>query len=554
MRYALFFIVLLSILGCSDESQESANSPTAIIQQQAEAFFKFSPDTQISVIPSTDTPGSFNVEVMYPVPNFDPSQGTKAYTNNYASKLQTFFNLDQNLDKVKIFMVTAEGEKIGTLETSKQDFIDAARSGMDIYSYTSRNLELNRKFLVETRLTGISSEAQNIQIERGFNESRNTTALKVSFELKVDKYKPEWQKSATDDISLFENLVSSIVKTVFETDTDVDEVLVVAVKADEDDRWNQSSIIATYSMERGEFEEIVEKWDDLRYKIYDDIEYTPIYLMDYAATSNLVSMDYNKTTYISMYYDKDFETIDKTIDLITADAESMIVNIFENYELVNDIEIDFKVKVPAREGEISSDGIHSIIEDFVIIRAQRAVFDGLRTDELTPIQTIYNFDMEWHPRGPDLMIRSNLFQSSDFYRQIEFSSGMSEAEITLDSCIFQHDKYIKPRIAGIRRMIAQGSQYSSLEDEIYNIIAEYAKKLIFDIHPPFLDTVTINIERVYLDTTGNEIDVTELGYVVFEKQDEANYWFQTEDPEDLEWIIELEDEIDIDDDEVLCQT
>ena len=102
--------------------------------------------------------------------------------------------------------------------------------------------------------------------------------------------------------------------------------------------------------------------------------------------------------------------------------------------------------------------------------------------------------------------------------------------------------------------IAQGYMGASVEDEVYNQMSIYAKKLIFDIHPPFLQTVEIQIERVFLDTTGNEIDVTPLGTLIFDKEDEANYWFQTEDPAELEWVIEIDEDLDIDDDEVLCQT
>jgi len=445
---------------------------------------------------------------------------------------------------------------MGNILIETEEFLKIKASGLSIYSYVSRQLTLDQKIQVEMNIKSAAKSAKEIVIEKIENTTTDETTIDIKFKLKSEPNLAYWQKADHPlySIDAFETLVSDLVKLTFEADESIDRVNVRSDADEMDARWNTSSMIGKFSMGRIEFEEIVDKWDDLRYIIYDEIEYSPIFLMDYKSQSTVTSLEFDDHTLIEAYYEDNFKSIDTTINLITKDCDEMISSIFDDYPDVTEVEIKFKAKVPAREGEISSDGIHSIVKDFVIINAQRDIYEQILTIELTPIQTMYNYEMIWQDRASELMIRDNMFTTPAYFREIEFSDGQSEVTLTIDSCLFEKDVNMKTYIAGVKKAVAKGNTDLSLEEEVYNQLFTHVRKLIFDFHPPFLDTVNIYIERVYLDTTGHEIDVTELGTLVFEKQEEAHYWFQTEHPDDLEWLIELEDELDIDDDEVLCQT
>jgi len=546
MKYMHFFLVLMVLVAaCSQTSEKDKEvSPE-------QKYLKLSPNTLITLEPS-DKAGMQNVKVNYQVEKFDTSTGTRILTNMFYNPVANTFKEMPNVDTIEI-QIREKSTLVGIFRINREELEQVQKAPGNAIDYFPKFLELDDKFMVEMNLKSIAQNAENVVIKRTFDEEDDSSIMNISFNLKRQQLTKSYQQNPLDDISIFENLIANIVKTTFETDEDISAVYVSADLSEYDPRWNSTKRIADFSMERPEFEEIVEKWDDLRYNIYDKIRYEPIFLADYKAQSTVVSMTFEDTADVQLYYDEEFKDIDTSMDIITTDAETLLEQFFNKYD-VKTVVLHFKVKVPAREDDVSSDGIHYIVDDFLVVTAYRNIYEGLDTEELAPIQTLYNFELEWNDRAPDMMIRANLFENSHNFRSIEFGSAQTEVTITLDSCIFLQDRQLRPKIQAVQRAISRDDYDKSLEDEVYDLMYESAKKLVFEIHPPFLETVTINLERVYRDTTGQEIDVKELGTITFDKEEEAMYWFQTENPQDLEWIIEADEDLDIDDDEVLCQT
>ncbi len=557
MKKRAFLVVfaILIILGCSKSGTDSSSQQGSTLQEDASRFFKFNQETDVELIPVEGMPGQYDIGVAYPVQNFDPSEGTKQLSNNFAGIIDNFLSTPRDVRNIKIILLDGsnDGKQIGVFEISKDEFMLMKTKSASIYQGIGKYMKLEEQFQVEVNLLKYAQNAKDVKILRTTDNSSNETMISVRFKLEKNTDSSGWQKTPMDDQKLFEELIANIVRTTFESDSAIKKVSIEADVTQKDDRWNQSTMIANYQIDRDEFDIILDKWDDLRYRIYDKINYTPIFLMDYVSDSTVLGMEFNKTTVANLYDEDDFESIDKTVAKVEKDAVTIIENLFDKYSLVNNIELHFKAKIPAEEGKVSPDGIHQIVPDFLVVKASRAAYGPLDIEKLTPEQILYNFDTTWSQKAPELKIRSDLFRKDDYFRKIEFNPAMDEADISIDSCLFLKDELIGPQVKAVIKQIKEGYD-ADLEEEIHDIIAEYSKKLIFNIHPPFLQSVTFNIERVYLDTTGNEIDVKELGSMTLLKQEEANYWFQTESPDELEWIIEDNDDLDIDNDEVLCQT
>jgi len=547
--YAVVLLLFLLIACSNGADKERALS----LNEQMSIDLKFNTESSVEAVASSK-PGFYDVTAIYPLRDYDPASGTTTITNGVTSSVDIFLGKGYQVAHVTVKIYNND-KYIGVIEIDPVEFQKIKASGLNVFSYVGGQLKLDQETQVRINIKHKAKSAKDIEINKRINETTNETIIDISFKLQKEPILADWQKKTHPlyDIDSFELLVSDIVKLTFESDESIDRVYVKSEINEQDSRWNDSLLIGEFEMDRLNFEEIVDKWDDLRYNIYEDIVYSPVFLLDYKAHSSITGIEFGEETIVDAYYEDRFESIDNSMDIITKDCDEIIESIFEDYEDVDEVTVKFKAKVPAREGEVSSDGVHSIIKDIVVVKAQRDMYLQLLTAELTPIQTLFNFEVTWHDRTSELMILDNMFSTPKYFRSIEFGSGQREVTLTLDSCLFEKDLLMKQYVVGVRRAIALGNTDVSLEEEIYNQASVHIQKLFFDFHPPFLETVNFYIERVYLDTTGHEIDVKELGILVFEKQEEANYWFQTEHPDDLEWIIEIEDDLDIDDDEVLCQ-
>ena len=551
-RQILLSLIVLTILlsSCTFED-DTDKSPRQLLKEQAEQRLSLTTETVVNVLPDKESPGKQKIVVKYPLKEFDVSSGIGQLTVNFASQVRSLMDQHEMLSRVTITLTekTVAGETIGIYDVKRAEFEEALSAGREYYKEMNKQLELNHKYLLQQNVMKYAKTAQDIKIERVENQSLNVSSVKVSFALADDEN--EFIEGPLEDIRKLERLVADIVRTVFETDSSIGSVELEAYVAKPDPRLNSTRLLAEFSMEKEDFEVILEKWDDLRYKIYDRIEYTPLFLMDYICEADVTAMNFNETTSLSIYYKEDFKDIDTTVELIEDDAAAIVKALFKDYELVDSIMIDFKAKLPAEEGMVSSDGVHQIVPELFSVTAQRGIYAGLDTEELNSRQLLYNFGPVWKDRASELMIRSNLFGVSDYYREIVIGSG--SVTLTLDSCLLKMDELIGNKIKAIQKRLSKGAEVD-LEEEIYKILEDYTKDLIFDIHPPYIGEVRFELERVYRDTTGNEIDVKDLGYVVFIKQEEANYWFQTADPDELVWVEEDDESLDIDNDEVLCQS
>jgi hypothetical protein len=467
--------------------------------------------------------------------------------------LDGFFKLPRTVDKVTIVVKDGamDGPTIGTLAITQDQIKEIKKTQPMLYKELHRFFRLDDRYLMEMNLAGITKNLKDLMITRALNETTNLTTLQISFKLDPTK-DARVRVTPLDSIALFEELIANVVKTAFESDANVYRVEIESDLLTFDPRWPDSARIASYSINRDEFATINEKWDNLRYKIYDEIDYAPIFLADFIADSTVVSMEYNESSVIYLFDEAAFKTIDTTVGAVEKDATTVISTLLDKYPLIQTVEVHMKAKVPAEEGRVSSDGIHEIIEDFLVVTADRATYGTLDKTKLSNQQFLFNFPVRWDRSAPDLKIRSDLFASKGYFRAIEFPAA-DEAVVTLDTCLFTVEPTFKGKITSTLIQIKDGRAVM-LEDTVYGLLAGSARELIFDIHPPFLETITFNLQRVYRDTTGAETEVKDLGSVTWDKQPEANYWFQTVDPETLEWVQESSDSLDIADDEVLCQS
>ncbi|MBN2458377.1 hypothetical protein JXB31_04580 [Candidatus Woesearchaeota archaeon] len=548
-------VLALALAGCSSDSKGKEQSPYDIMKADAERFFRLNSLCKVTVVPSPTMPGQSDIEVLYPIQGIDPSLGTASITNAIASSLENYFKEERQVNNVKIIIRenTEQGRLIGTFEITKPELKKLQQGNPYIFDFMPRYLKLDEKFLVEINLMKYAKSAKDVTIERVFNETANKTTIEISFKLERGITGNTAAQNPLDSISVFENLVANIVRTTFESDSNIDMVKLRADLAEPDSRWSQGTLLAEYGLGREKFSEIVEKWDNLRSMIYSEIEYAPIFLADYISESTVVSMDYNDTTTINLYNEERFESIDKSVARAEEDSAKIIKRMFDSYPELKRIDIVVKAKIPAKEGSPSPDGIHEIVHEFYKVSAGRSTYLGLDTEKLTDRQMLFNFEQTWDDKVSELEIITNLFASSSYYRGIVFGQGQSEATVTIDSCLFERDERLKQKISDVYEQISAGNTMFILEDEIGEILREYSRKLVFDIHPPYLDKVTFGLERVFRDTTGNEADVKDLGSISFDREEDANYWFQTVDPNTLVWVEVDESTLDIANDEVLCQ-
>jgi hypothetical protein len=543
-RLLIVCLCLILIIACSENAE---NKPKAVtLKSEAEKFFRFNNKTVVNVVPS-GTPGQSNLEITYPYISYNPKNPVSTMTNPIANMLDGFFKLPRTVDRVKITVRdgAVNGPVIGTFEITQQDF-KAVRKNPSYFTDIEQRFAMDNKYLIQSNLLSIAKTAKDVEARR--NET-NQSMLHVSFKLD-DSVKPRPKSSPLEGINVFEELMASIVRTVFESDDSVSHLTVSADLAEPDPRQNSTSW-ADLSISREDFIAIDERWDSLRYKLFERIDYTQLALLDYTCDSAVESLEQGTDPVAYLYDDRAFKTIDMTVSNVEKDAAGAISRVFAKNP-AQSVTIHSKVKLPAKDGKVSSDGIHQIVEDFLVVRADRQTYDSLNVSALSNQQLLYNFEPEWNSLAKDLKIRSDLFTDKDHFRAIRFTSD-ADVEIDLDSCVLTKDTFMKGKIATAITQIKAGNSIT-LEETVYDLMKSSATKLVFEIHPPFVESVTFNLQRVYKDSTGNEIEVKDLGSISFTKQTDANYWFQTLPPDELEWVIESSDSLDISDDEVLCQS
>ena len=235
----------------------------------------------------------------------------------------------------------------------------------------------------------------------------------------------------------------------------------------------------------------------------------------------------------------------RTIDTIEKDAVEIVFNLLNYYEDINQIDINFKTKLPAEENDESADGVHKIIHDAYTVSVSKGLANSINRDNLNNQQILYNFNQKWDNE----MIKKNIAESIwverfrgygvelENIREITINS-IDDVTVELDSCEIEN--------AYNQKLIGGGEVCG--EYCVYTKLINLGNKTMYQVHPPYVETITFIITKVTIDQTGNE-ETEEFGEIMIEKDPNTNYWFQTE--EDLEWF-EVEDDLDIDGDN-LCQ-
>jgi len=334
-----------------------------------------------------------------------------------------------------------------------------------------------------------------------------------------------------DDKITFEENFANIIRYSFEADPNIDRIRLIAQTDYIDNRSGiPASTIASYESNREDFEAIMENWDNYRYRIYEQMDYTSIFLLDLLSSSTIQTLEFGEASSIEAFYDEEYNRITKTIDTIEEDAVELIYGLFGYFEEVETIKIDFKLKLPADDDSESADGVHQIIHDAMVLEVERIEAERVNTETLENKQILYNFNVQWDSENK--IYEKNLAES--LWEEIYRGTGVDlqnirsidipnekEAIIEFNSCEFLED------------CNKRKGKDTCGEDCVYDRLITMGNKTIFQIHPPYLNTLTFKLSRVTLDLSGNE-EIEDFGEIVFEKDDNTNYWLQTE--EDIEWF------------------
>jgi len=528
----LLLMSMLIILGCQS-AEKDTESPYEEVNDFASQTWS---DAEL-----LDVKSNLDIYAEYLITETNPQVKRNLVNRVFQSTSRGVTKLQQKSHNIEVHVydnVMGEKREIMTLMYGAQTNGELERTDLPDY-------------ILEQKLKTKNNGLSYVILEESTDEELNSTR----FDLNLGIEKSELKQNIMFTKRSFEDFTSRVIQRIFTEYSRVTELNIGLYSSEIDNRTSENiTLIANYSINRDEYNEINKNWDKLVIKIYDDIIYTPIFLMDFVAESEIEALEYGDSTTLYLYYPEAYEDFITTREVLYGDARNIIEYMFSKYDKVNTITVIFKAKIPATGASV--DG-HQIIHDFVTISANSGDFDNLVAENLDNNQYMFNFDAVWHSSGLQLSISENLFESFDEYtfREISFDNNNKDATIIIDSChllnseIRDYNKIIDV----YQKLQAEEETKTSLEEEVANAFYKVSRNTIYKIHPPFLETVVFGFERVHRDTTGNEIDVLDMGSISFEMQEGAFYWFQTLDSDELVWVEELDDDLDIDDDDDLCQ-
>jgi len=352
------------------------------------------------------------------------------------------------------------------------------------------------------------------------DEQENMTVFNISVGIRENSEKQNILFTKRN----FENFYSRTIQRVFTDYPRVDQMELALYVTEIDNRSAENlTKVSTYTIDRVTYGEINKNWDNLVIRIYDEIEYTPLFLLDFVCTSDVLKLVWGKNAEVTLYYDESYEDFDTTQRIIEKDARNAIDYLFEKFKSVDSLRLVFKAKVPAEDKTVRSG--HQILHDYVVFSATRSSFEGIIAENLDSQQYLYNYEQVWNDKAMELNIKENLLESVNkyTYRSFEFTNDDKDVRILIDGCTLIDTNIDEFReIEDVYSLLhSEGETTSSVEEEVGRAMPKVARKLIFNIHPPYLETVTFAYERVLRDTTGNEIEVIDLGSISYEMQEDA---------------------------------
>ncbi len=393
-------------------------------------------------------------------------------------------------------------------------------------------------FLVELRLRTEKTGIKNLIVGEVNDSGEAVTEI---------RYEPANVKTLGDkagDKLQFDENFANIIRYSFEAGPTISKIRLIAQTDYIDNRSSENtSTIAQFEETREDFEQIMDNWDSYRSRIIDQINYTPIFLLDMISDSTIENLELGPQTSVDAFYDRDYVRMTKTVDAIEQDAVNTIYALFDNYPYIDQVTLRYKAKLPADDTSISADGVHQIIHDAFVVTVSRSASKDVNRGKLSNKQILYNFHPKWDKKMMTQDIRANI--GSEYgtagiddanFRSIEMPSD-DEAVVDIDSCEIKDDYF---RTIG-KEICAKECVSQRLE--------KLGNRTMYQIHPPYLEKLTFKITSVYLDQSGHE-DTTDMGEMVFEKDPDTNYWLQTEP--DVKWY-DLSDDLSLDKDK-LCQT
>jgi hypothetical protein len=567
IKFFYFFLILslLVLCSCTEEANKTVQeNPKLKIEKKIKSIFKLNTNAEYTVTKET---GGYNVDISYTPFNvfkyksedadkrtFEISQ--YSYLKNlYSSNLQIKSITIKAIEKSQKLVANPTGQlhllsqsndsvtrELSTINITKEEFDELNELYEDPQFKMNEFLTYHPFFLVELKLKTQKVDIKNIIVGELIDNETGNQLTEIRYEPKNVKTIGSREKDKIE----FEENFANIIRYSFEADETIEEIRLIAQKDYFDNRSGDSkSTIASYQSTRTEFEKIMDNWDNYRYKIYEDMEYTDIFLLDLVSTSKIIDFEFDKISKVNAYYDEEYKLVVRTIDTIEKDAVEIVFNLLNYYEDINQIDINFKTKLPAEENDESADGVHKIIHDAYTVSVSKGLANSINRDNLNNQQILYNFNQKWDNE----MIKKNIAESIwverfrgygvelENIREITINS-IDDVTVELDSCEIENAYNQKP--------IGGGEVCG--EDCVYTKLINLGNKTMYQVHPPYVETITFIITKVTIDQTGNE-ETEEFGEIMIEKDPNTNYWFQTE--EDLEWF-EVEDDLDIDGDN-LCQ-
>jgi len=394
-------------------------------------------------------------------------------------------------------------------------------------------------FLVELKLKTQKTGIKNLIVGEVTDEELSEPITEI-------RYEPTNVKTLGDrssDKLEFEENFANIIRYSFEAGPTITSIRLIAQTDIIDTRSGENeSTIDVYEATREEFEEIMDNWDNYRYKIFEQMDYTPIFLLDLISESRIEKLEFGPTTTIEGFYEKDYAKMTKTVDTLEADAIESLYTIFDYYPDTDEIIIRYKTKLPAEDDSESADGVHQIVHNAMMLTISRGNAFAVNREKLNNKQILYNFNPIWNQKMILKNIEANIGSEygskgieQKYFRSITMPSD-SEVIIEVDSCDFSDDYFRK-----------KGDETCG-DECVEDRIEKLGNRTMYKIHPPFLEEITFKVTSVFLDQAGQE-ETEDMGEMVFTKDDETNYWLQTSD--DVEWY-DLEDDLDLDPD-TICQ-
>ncbi|MEM4267898.1 MAG: hypothetical protein QXK37_03615 [Candidatus Woesearchaeota archaeon] len=543
--------------GCTNEAKrEETNVQKSPVQDIEAAATKEYKSGSVKV---TKNGSVFDIYVQYPTTEFqfknEESDKNRFLVQNY-NRIDRLSKVKHKLGQITVSGVMTSGKmaanpsgqlhiisqnnssvtrEVATISISMDELTRLKNTYDDPQNKMEDYVRYHPFFLTELKLRTNKAGINNMMVSEGFDNQTNKTFSEIFYEPTNSMTFGDTK----DDKKKFEDDFADIIRYSFESNPEIGRIRVVAQANKVDNRSYPTDTIATYEITREKFESIMNNWDDFRFTIYKEINYTPIFLLDLVSTSQIESMNHNKTVTINATL-QGWTSIENSIKTVQEDAVKIIYEILHYDKNIDSIYIQFTGVIPVEESatylsdtsiELTKDKTHQIIRKFFTVKASRDKAMSVNTEKLTPEQIIYNFEWYWDPRVEMYNLVSNMGIKKQNIREIKYI-GDKSLSVSVDVCQFTD------------------SSGKAKRESVNRSITTIANNTIFKVHPPYLEAIHFEVKKIILDQLGQE-EVSDVGSVIFEKDPLTKYWFQT--VEAPEWIKQKKITISLNENLTYCQ-